>query len=123
MSNPLPRKWSRNPSKRLAKTDDRMLKGIAFKAPTFTYKKNLQKLGGIDGLSPDFGVCWQCWIRITGQGLEDWRREPFSQANEHEERCPLCGYEHWKGRIWFPKQYLMATEIGNPSRRDGKLTV
>lgn len=116
------RSWSRNPSKREGKTDDRMLKQIAFRAPSYIYRKNLLKIGGIEGMSLDFGVCWQCFIRITGQGLSNWRKEPYSEMREHREICPLCGYDHWRGRIWYPKRYIMAVEIGNPSRRDSKLT-
>jgi len=115
------RQWTPNPSKRFHRTDDRMAKKIAFESPSYTYRKNLTKIGGIDGMSMDFGVCWQCWIRITGQGINNWRKEPFSENRQHEETCPLCGYEHWQGRVWYPKRFIIACEIGNPSRRDSAM--
>lgn len=114
------RKWSPNPSKKHLPTDDRVLKNLAFKAPSYKYRRNLLKMGGIDNLPVDYGCCWICWIRITGEGLNDWRVEPFSEMKEHPDICPLCEQEHWRGRIWYPKRYLMYSEIGNPSRRDNK---
>ena len=114
------RKWNPNPSKRPKQVDDRVLKNIAFKAPSFKYRQNLLKMGGIENLPYDFGCCWVCWIRITGEGLNEWRYPPFSEMKPHPEVCPLCGQEKWRGRIWYPKRYLVYAEIGNPSRRDNK---
>lgn len=118
------RKWTRNPSKRsYGPVNPSVLRNEVLKSPSWTFTKNLEKLGGIDKLASNFGVCWKCWIRITGEAqLEDWRKEPYSTMKEHIDICPLCGYDHWRGRVWFPKRYLMAIEIGNPSRRDRKLT-
>lgn len=71
-----------------------------------------------DKYSMDMGTCWMCWVEITGEWLESYRYEPFSQNKHHEEVCPLCGYSHWKGRIWFPFRFKRHY-IGNPSARDG----
>jgi len=115
------KRWSPNPSRKRQPSDDNVLKKIAWESPSYKYRKNLLKIGGIEGMDSDFGVCWRCWIRITGQGLNNWRKEPFSITRPHEEVCPLCTYDRWKGRIWYPKRYIMAIEIGNPSRRDNKM--
>jgi hypothetical protein len=109
-----------NPNYRYSttRTDDKVLKSLAFKAPRFHYLRNLEKIGGLEKMSVDFGVCWMCWIRITGEGLNKWRREPYSENRAHQSNCPLCTQDKWSGRVWYPKRYLMYTEIGNPSRRD-----
>jgi replicative DNA helicase Mcm len=64
--------------------------------------------------------CWSsnCWVRITGEGLNSWRKEPFSENRTHTSICPLCIQEKWSGRVWYPKRFVIYTEIGNPSRRD-----
>lgn len=71
-----------------------------------------------DKYSIDLGVCWMCWMDLTGEPLEKWRREPFSFTKSHDKICPLCGYMHWKGRIWFPFRFIRGY-IGNPSSRYG----
>lgn len=71
-----------------------------------------------DSFDTELGVCWMCWMDITGQELIKWRNYPYSEVKLHEEVCPLCGYDHWKGRIWFPFRYLRGY-IGNPSSRNG----
>lgn len=68
--------------------------------------------------SLDLGTCWMCWVDLTGEWLDKWRYEPFSEVALHKEICPLCGYNHWKGRIWYPFRYKK-NYIGNPSERDG----
>lgn len=59
-----------------------------------------------------------CWIDLTFEMLEKWRIEPYSEMKEHEKFCPLCGYPHWKGRIWYPFRFIRGY-IGNPSSRYG----
>lgn len=71
-----------------------------------------------DRFDTDFPTCWMCWNDLSGKWLEDWRKEPFSEMKEHEEKCPLCGYPHWKGRVWYPFRFLR-NYSGNPSRRNG----
>lgn len=71
-----------------------------------------------DKLPIDIGTCWMCWIDLTGEGLNDWRKEPYSEMKGHDPECPLCGYHHWKGRIWYPLKYKQ-NWIGNPSSRYG----
>jgi hypothetical protein len=112
------KKWNPNYRRNSPPTDDKVLKNIASKQPKFHYLRNLEKVGGLDGMNPDFGVCWMCWIRITGEGLNTWRREPYSEHKTHSSICPLCLQEQWSGRVWYPKRFLIYTEIGNPSRRD-----
>jgi hypothetical protein len=115
-----PQKKRFNPNSRFPRqrTDDKVLKSIALRQPRFHFLRNLEKVGGLDGMSLDFGVCWMCWVRITGEGLNDWRKEPFSENRNHNSICPLCIQEKWSGRVWYPKRFVMYTEIGNPSRRD-----
>lgn len=71
-----------------------------------------------DKYSIELGVCWMCWLDLTSEMLEKWRIEPFSEMRSHEKVCPLCGYPHWKGRIWYPFRYIRGY-IGNPSSRYG----
>lgn len=71
-----------------------------------------------DLYSIDFGVCWQCWLDLSGKMLDGWRREPYSEMKTHSKVCPLCGYDHWVGRVWFPFRFLRGY-IGNPSSRYG----
>jgi len=67
---------------------------------------------------PDnFPTCWMCWMTLTGQGLSEWRAEPYSDNEHHVSICPLCGYDGWIGRRWFPFLFLRRQEIGNPSSR------
>lgn len=113
-----------NPSRKKIKerkvVDDDLLKRIAHKSPQYWFRKNLQKWGGIEGLPEDLGVCWICWVLITNQGLKEWRKPPFSEIKRHPSVCPLCNYDRWSGRIWYPKRYVLLTQVGNPSRRDNK---
>ena len=67
----------------------------------------------------EFGTCWQCWMDLTGKGLDDWR-EKYSEAKDHPKECSLCGYDHWKGRVWYPFKFLRNEGVSNPSRRDSK---
>jgi len=71
-----------------------------------------------DRESIDLGVCWMCWMDLTEEPLEKWRREPYSFVIPHDQVCPLCGYMHWKGRIWYPFRFIRGY-IGNPSSRHG----
>jgi len=72
-----------------------------------------------DNYSVELGTCWMCWLDLTGEEtLEKWRMEPFSEVKLHEKVCPLCGYPHWKGRVWYPFRYLRGY-LGNPSSRYG----
>lgn len=112
------KKWSPNPSKIPAKVDDSVLKRLAREEGSYKFRRKLLEIGGIDNLPLDFGVCWACWIRITGEGLNNWRVPPYSVAKPHEEVCPLCGRTNWRGRVWYPKRYLIDKEVGNPSRRE-----
>lgn len=76
---------------------------------------------GLKSFKDNYGTCWQCFMGLTGEGLDEWRGE-YSIREDHPEECPLCGYNHWKGRIWFPFKYLnnLSQNIENPSRRDSK---
>ena len=67
-------------------------------------------------LPEDFGTCWACFMDITKCQLDEYR-EKYSAKIEHEESCPLCGYDHWKGRVWYPFKLIRDMEIGNPSTR------
>ena len=78
----------------------------------FEAKENLDKF------PIDFETCWMCWMDLTGEDLEKWRRLPYSKVGLHEEVCPLCAYPNWKGRIWYPFRFIRGY-IGNPSARDG----
>lgn len=71
-----------------------------------------------DQFDTEMGVCWMCWMDLTGESLIEWRKEPYSSVTLHEKECPLCGYDHWKGRVWYPFRYLRGY-IGNPSSRYG----
>lgn len=65
--------------------------------------------------SDDYGTCWMCWIQLTDEELI---MDPsYSDNEKHMSLCPLCGYEHWIGRRWFPFRYLKWGVIGNPSSR------
>lgn len=70
-------------------------------------------------LTDEYGTCWGCFMSITKQDIDNWR-EDYSEKKEHPNTCPLCGYEHWKGRVWYPFKFIRDMEIGNPSRRDGR---
>jgi len=69
-----------------------------------------------DKFPTDLGVCWMCWIDLTGEMLQEWRTLPFSEVEFHDATCPLCGYSSWKGRIWYPFRFIRGY-IGNPSSR------
>ena len=71
-----------------------------------------------DKYSIELGVCWMCWMDLTSEILEKWRKLPYSEVKEHEDICPLCGYSRWKGRVWYPFRFLRGY-IGNPSSRRG----
>lgn len=62
--------------------------------------------------------CWMCWMDLTGNMLENWRKEPYSEVKTHSKKCPICGYPHWKGRVWYAFRFLRGY-IGNPSSRHG----
>lgn len=72
----------------------------------------------------DQGTCWLCWMRLTGQELASWRREPYYERGmKHKEECPVCGYNHWIGAVWYPFRYLQEKGkiiLGNPSFRREK---
>jgi len=67
---------------------------------------------------PDLGVCWMCWLEITKLPFEPFRDSEFCSDEKHDEECPLCGYTHWSGKVWYPFKYLWVKEIGNPSKKD-----
>lgn len=69
-----------------------------------------------DKFETDYETCWMCWCDLSGKGLVEWRKEPFSELKDHSPICPLCFYPHWKGRVWYPFRYLR-DYIGNPSSR------
>ena len=71
-----------------------------------------------DQFETDMGVCWMCWMDLTGNDLPEWRKEPYSIIITHSSECPLCGYPTWKGRVWFPFR-LLRGYVGNPSSRHG----
>ena len=81
----------------------------------FRRTKNIDKLGGINKLDCKLPLCWKCWISITGENLLDYK-DSYSDNVLHPTRCPLCFYNGWKGRRWYPKQYLNSA-MGNPSSR------
>lgn len=55
----------------------------------------------------DQATCWLCWVRLTGEGLEGWKKEPYYSAYyKHTNECQVCGYNHWEGGAWFPFRYI-----------------
>lgn len=70
-----------------------------------------------DKYSPEQGTCWLCFVRLTGEyNLERWRIEPFFERKTHPSICPVCGYNRWKGGIWYPFKLLLLRRMPNPAK-------
>jgi len=107
--------FRRRPSTRVTPPVDILKKGVKNKLHR---KKKLEQLGGWEGMPPDMGVCWMCWIELTNEDLNDWRDKYAKiEYDDKVKTCPLCGYDQWRGAIWYPQKYLMDTEE-NPSYRN-----
>jgi hypothetical protein len=78
--------------------------------------KQLAEKYTLEKIPEDMEVCWGCFMDITKADIDEWRAI-YSEDKVHPATCPLCGYDHWKGRVWYPFKFLKDVKIGNPSER------
>lgn len=85
------------------------------------HKKVLASVLYPERYSTEQGTCWLCWTRLTHESLAKWRKSPYyCHEQTTPQICPVCGYDHWIGSVWYPFKYLRDTGkilMGNPSFR------